>query len=181
MATSQGSSLPSPTLIPKVSHQSSNSQYSAPAYIGSSQPSSIFQDYSPILEISSTSTKENSVSTHPAPFFRQMTIVVINAVHKEEGNDEGPWEDGLIEYLTDEGKIKNPNDLASCDFSLAKLKSKLADLPQSLFGFDEVAHQLVSIGVRKSVVQYERRWRTILQSAGNKGKCKIVFNVHKKP
>jgi hypothetical protein len=115
--------------------------------------------------------------------FQQMTLVVVNAIVKGEYTDEQPWEDILVEYLTDEGKTKAFNRLLllSSDFSLTKLKAKLADSSQSPFGFEENLHELVYVeDFRERIIRYDAAWRTVLQQAANKGKKKLVFKVRNK-
>jgi len=137
----------------------------------------------PSLQLSSLGTQSQSPALAQDGIYQQMTIVVHNAIIKGEDVDEHPWEDILVEYLTDEGKIKAFNRLMLLwtDFSLDRLKAKLADSSQSPFGFEEDLHELVHIGEFKElVIKWEAAWRTILQQAANKGKKKLVFKVRNK-
>jgi hypothetical protein len=112
-----------------------------------------------------------------------MTLVAINAIVKGENTDEQPWEDILVEYLTEEGKTKAFNHLLLLlsDFSLTKLKAKLADSLQSPFGFEENLHELVYVeDFRGRIIRYDAAWRTVLQQAANKGKKKLIFKVRNK-
>ena len=82
----------------------------------------------------------------PELIYQQMTLVVINNIFKPESSKDEPWEDILVEYLTEKGSSKDFNRLLSSDFSLAKFKAKLADSAQSPFKFDEELHELIYTG-----------------------------------
>jgi hypothetical protein len=136
-------------------------------------------------QTATTYTQQNSVPTSNETafeaIFRRMTLVVINSVFKPEKKDDEPWEDILVEYLTEEGKGKGFNRLLSRDFCLAKFKAKLADLSQSPFGFDKDLHELCYAGGnRDRVMEYGADFRTILQQAANEEKRKLFFKVRNK-
>ncbi|KAN0110497.1 hypothetical protein V8E51_006884 [Hyaloscypha variabilis] len=126
--------------------------------------SGLSQKSAQICLIRTSSQSQSPTATEG--MFQQMTLVVVNAIVKREYTDEQPWEDILVESLTEEGKTKAFNRLLllSSDFSLTKLKAKLADSSQSPFGFEENLHELVYVeDFRERIIRYDAAWRTVLQ------------------